>query len=61
MKRANRRTASAIIGTGLVLSAAVIYGLDGYAPAMLMNAPLLTWLLGGAGAVVLFFSANNKD
>ncbi|MEN8107797.1 MAG: ubiquinone biosynthesis regulatory protein kinase UbiB [Pseudomonadota bacterium] len=61
MKHANRRTASAIIGTGLVLSAAVIYGLDGYAPAMLMNAPLLTWLLGGTGAAVLFFSANNKD
>jgi len=40
-----------------VLSAAVLQGLlDSYAPVMLGNAPLLTWMLGGVGAFVLIFS-----
>ena len=61
LRRANRRTVSAVIGSGLILSAAVIYGLDGYAPLMLLDAPLLTWLLGGAGAAMLLFNAADSD
>jgi len=38
-----------IIGGVLVLAAAVIYGLDGYRPAMIFNAPAVTWLLAGLG------------
>ncbi|RRQ21895.1 ubiquinone biosynthesis regulatory protein kinase UbiB [Thiohalobacter thiocyanaticus] len=49
LRRANRRNAMAITGTGLIVSAALIYGLDGYAPAMVGGAPLLTWVLGIAG------------
>jgi len=33
IRRANRRNISAIIGTGLLLAAAIIYGLDGHAPS----------------------------
>jgi ubiquinone biosynthesis protein len=53
VRRANRRTISAIIGTGLILSSAIIYGLDGYAPAMVLGAPLLSWLMAGLGVVIL--------
>ena len=61
LKRANRRTVSAVIGSGLILSAAVIYGLDGHAPPMLLEAPLLTWLLGGIGAAMLLFGTGRQD
>jgi len=56
MRHANRRNISAIIGTGLVLAAAIIYGLDGYAPSMVMGAPLLTWISGGLGVFILLFN-----
>ena len=49
LRRGNRRNVMAIAGTGLIVSAALIYGLDGYAPAMVAGAPLLTWVLGIAG------------
>jgi len=49
IKRANRRTITAILGTGLLLSAAIIYGLDGHAPTVIFGAPLLSWLCGGLG------------
>ncbi len=54
--RANRRTVSAVIGTGLVLAAAIIYGLDGYAPLMVLGAPLLTWVCGLTGILLMAFS-----
>jgi ubiquinone biosynthesis protein len=53
VRRANRRTISAIVGTGLIVSSAIIYGLDGYAPAMVLGAPLLTWLMAGLGVAIL--------
>jgi ubiquinone biosynthesis protein len=56
MRHANRRNISAIIGTGLVLAAAIIYGLDGYAPRMIMGAPLLTWISGCLGVFILLFN-----
>lgn len=56
MDRANRRTFRAIVGSGFILSAAVIQGLDGHMPMMFGNAPVLTWMLGGLGAIVLILS-----
>ena len=56
LRRANRRTFRAIVGSAFIISAVLLQGLDGYAPAMLGNAPLLTWMLGGLGAFVLIFS-----
>jgi len=53
VRRANRRTISAIIGTGLIVSSGIIYGLDGYSPSMLLGAPLLTWLMAGLGVAIL--------
>jgi len=34
----------------------VLLGLDGYAPKMFGNAPLLSWVLGGLGAFLLMVS-----
>jgi len=56
LRHTNRRTVNAIIGSALILAAAIIYGLDGYAPAMVLGAPLLSWLLGGLGLVVLLLN-----
>lgn len=56
IRRSNRRNISAIIGTGLLLAAAIIYGLDGHAPSMLMGAPLLSWVSGCLGVFILLIS-----
>jgi ubiquinone biosynthesis protein len=56
MRRSSQRTLAAISGGAMLISASIIYGLDGYAPRMLGGAPLLTWLLGG-GALILLLSA----
>jgi ubiquinone biosynthesis protein len=53
IKRANHRTINAIVGTGLLLGAAIIYGLDGHAPTVIFGAPLLSWLCGGLGVAIL--------
>ena len=53
IKRANHRTINAIVGTGLLLGAAIIYGLDGHAPSVIFGAPLLSWLCGGLGVAIL--------
>ena len=59
IRRANRRNISAIIGTGLLLAAAIIYGLDGHAPSMVMGAPLLSWVSGCLGVFILLISWPN--
>ena len=53
MQRSSQRTIYAILGGAFLVSASVIYGLDGYTPAMLGGAPLLTWVFGAMAAVLL--------
>lgn len=60
IRLSNQRTYTAIIGAALIISAAIIKGLDGYAPTMLWNLPLLSWLLGGAGLMVWLFSPSRN-
>ena len=52
IRHANRRNFHAVIGAALIVSAALILALDGRAPRMLGEAPLLSWLLGALGAAV---------
>ncbi|MBT8121154.1 MAG: ubiquinone biosynthesis regulatory protein kinase UbiB, partial [Gammaproteobacteria bacterium] len=59
VRSANRRTVGSIVGTGLLIAAAVIYGLDGYAPPMVMGAPLLSWLGLFAGVFLIVLSWPN--
>lgn len=56
IKLGNQRNIIAIAGASLLLSAFIVFGLDGYAPAMFLGAPVLSWLLGGLGAFFLLFS-----
>jgi len=59
MRINNQRTVLAVIGSSFIICAAVIYGLDGYAPVMMGGAPWLTWLFGGIGLGLLFFSMGD--
>jgi len=61
IRRANRRSFRAIVGSAFIVSAVMLQGLDGYQTVMLANAPLLTWMLGGLGAIILIFSWPNRD
>ena len=56
LQRGQQRIYLAITGAAFLISAAVILGLDGYSPNMFGNAPILTWLLGAAGAYLLVAS-----
>ncbi len=57
IRKANRRLFRAIVGSGFVISASIIYVYaDPTSTTMLGNAPLLTWMLGGVSAFVLIFS-----
>ncbi len=53
LRAANRRTVVAIVGGALLLSTAVLLGLDGYAPQMVGEAPLTAWITGSLGLVFL--------
>jgi len=61
LKRANQRTVLAIIGAALLLSAAAIYGLDGFQPTMLAGAPILSWALGVLGAYLVVAAWSDDD
>ncbi|MFQ5659819.1 MAG: ubiquinone biosynthesis regulatory protein kinase UbiB [Gammaproteobacteria bacterium] len=60
MKVYNRRTVLAVIGSGALLSAAIIYALGVQAPVMLAGVPVGTWLAGGAGIVLLLFAISEQ-
>jgi ubiquinone biosynthesis protein len=54
IRRANQRTFFAIIGSALIISAALLLGLDGYAPArMAYGLPVESWVLGILGGAIL--------
>ena len=54
MAKNHRKNIMAICGGSLVVSAAIILGLDGFSPLMLGDAPLVTWVLAGLGGLLLF-------
>ena len=56
IKRGNQRNVIAIGGASLLMSAFIVFGLDGYAPAMFLGAPVLSWILGSIGAFFLLFA-----
>ncbi len=58
VRNASYRSAAAISGAAFIVGAAVIKGLDGYSPTMLMGMPILSWLLGLWGAVLLYVSVT---
>ncbi len=54
IRRANQRTFFAILGGSLLISGAILMGLDGFAPQMVWGAPVATWVLSALGAFILF-------
>ena len=60
IRRGQQRTIYAIIGSGFVISASVLLGLDGYGPLMIGNAPLLTWIMAGTGITFLISAWPDK-
>ncbi len=61
IRRANRRTFTAIIAGSLIVSAAVLIGLDGYAPIMWGEFPAISWILGITGMALLVFNWPDND
>lgn len=54
IRSANQRTAYAIIGAAFIVSASVLLGLDGHAPAVFIKgAPIIVWVLAALGIVML--------
>lgn len=53
IRRANQRTFFAILGGSLIISAALLLSLDGYAPRMAYGAPVVSWILATLGSVLL--------
>lgn len=60
LKNQRHRHLLGITGGSLIISAAVIYGLDGYAPAMIAGAPLLSWTGGVLGAICLLMAWSDS-
>ncbi len=60
MIKNHRSSVMAITGGSLLISAAILLGLDGFSPLMLKGAPVTSWVLGGLG-VVLLLRALNRD
>ena len=52
LRQNGRRSFAGAVGGGLVISAFLLAGLDGRAPAMLGNAPLTSWIIGSLGGVI---------
>ena len=61
LKRNNRRTVLTIAGSGLLLSGLVVFGFNAALAPVIFGAPLLTWLLSGAGSVMLLISLYDLD
>ncbi len=50
------RVAGALSGAAFIIGAAILKGLDGYAPSLLAGLPVLTWIFGLFGLLLLFTS-----
>jgi len=53
LRRSSRRNYATITGAALLISAAVLLGLDGRAPTIVFDAPIMSWILGGLGGLIL--------
>ncbi len=60
MRRSSQRSLAAIVGGALLISASVIFGLDGYTPAMWGGAPMLSWVLGGLAVFFLVYAWTDE-
>lgn len=59
IRQTNRRSVLTIIASAFIISAALVFALDGFTPTMLGSAPVLTWLLGGLGVLMLLVASSD--
>ncbi|MAJ91776.1 MAG: 2-polyprenylphenol 6-hydroxylase [Legionellales bacterium] len=52
----NRRTIMAVIGSGFVLSSAIIYALNNTTHGIFFTVPVISWVLGFFGLIFIYFS-----
>ena len=55
ISRANQRTTLTIIGSSLVISAFVVYSLNPVSTAYFGGAPIMSWIAGSIGALVIYW------
>ncbi len=60
MKSYNRRTVLAVVGSGFLLSSSIIYALDKGTHGEFLSVPIVSWLLGFAGMMLLYLSWQEK-
>ena len=59
MQRSNTRSVVSTTGASLTLGAVLVYALDGYAPAMFLGIPALSWGLGALGLFMLIYALQD--
>jgi ubiquinone biosynthesis protein len=60
VRRGQQRSFVGLVGATLLLGAVLVSALDGYSPLMAGRVPVFSWLLGGAG-VMLLLAAWPRD
>ena len=60
MKAYNRRTVLAVVGSGFLLASSIIYGLGNDTHGEFLSVPIVSWLLGFAGMMLLYLSWRDK-
>lgn len=60
MKVYNRSTVLAVVGSGFLLSSSIIYALDNTTHGVLASVPIVSWLLGFSGMMLLYLSWQKK-
>lgn len=61
MRKSSQRTLSAILGSAFLISASLIYGLDGFTPFMVSGVPLISWILGTFAVFFLVYAWSDED
>ena len=56
----NRRTVLAVVGSGFLLCSSIIYALDNTTHGDFLSVPIVSWLLGFAGMLLLYLSWQEK-
>jgi len=60
MRAYNQRIVLAVVGSGFLLSSSIIYALDNTTHGTLASVPIVSWLLGFAGMMMLYLSWQEK-
>jgi len=60
IRRGNQRSVLTVTAIGLLLCAFILIDLDGFRPAVVWGAPMVSWVLGGLGVFLLVVSLQHR-